>query len=355
MYIYTFSGLYEDNKWWIPLSDMDGLFCIDKEGDSEYVTFFGQEKYNGHYDISKVFSYNDKLIFVHRYAFEVKVLSKKNKELETVRHDIKSEFFISNAVKSDNIIWIYPNVMTVPIIKLNLDNMEMTEIKWNLKEADASLPIIRLKYYENKVYFATRKENDIKIGILDCNTDNITYKRLSEAKYINCIEVSDNKLWALYRSKSGKTILEEFDLNLDKGKKTDLSYKLELSDSIKINYFELVFKNNTLFAFSTFENKVSVIDLSTEDITDVYGEKRIESEEMTVSDIQRMEDKIIMYSPSLGCIEYFDISKREIVALNYDINQENYDCLCKDIVRTKGYVTEWDRLNLEKYLNVINS
>lgn len=348
--INVYSAYYEKGEgYWLPIFENGALYLADNDK-SLFIGMFDGGETELSKDIGKVISYDDKLYFFSRVGYEVWIVN-KNKEIKYVKYCEKKAKFLSNIECEDGFAWIFENYFDNKIVRLNLRTMEAESISLTNESIYDNLPITRTVVYNRRIYFATRTKEKVKIICLECENRKLTAIDIREARYINSIAVSENRIWALYYSKNNRTILQEMTLLGESINKTDITAKIILNDSLKIDYFKMIYTEGRLVIFPTYEIGVYEFDIDTKSIINIGADQK--KDYIVFNDIQKEENNIYLYSPSVGDVYTYSLENKKIEKLNLLIEKQEIMKNMDRMLSKRGIINENISLTLDIFTKYV--
>lgn len=355
MGVSTFTALHVENEgFWIPSSDINGLFFLNNENKLEYkCSFFGGESVSS-WEICKVIKDKESLYAFSRRSFEYWKYDVKYNRVERQKYYSGKTGLLSNVEYVNNRVWIIPCDYNCPILNIDLQNREVIEIPYTFDISLGSSGITRTCIYKDKIYWLNRKEKNIYIFSLDCRNNSLKYNAFEDAQFVNCIDVYEDKLCILYYSKDAQSILCLMDIN-----NYEILERINLTDTIKLpendslRYFKILYRNNKCFLFPVADENIKIIYENT--IEDIHAEevnRNVQSAGIYNNDIQVEENKVFIYSPGGDSIKVLNLDSEEINEEKIIVQTAYNDALkCQDY--GNFIIKENKNINMNDYIKMI--
>lgn len=357
MDMFTNAAYLDDNSdWWIQLASLNAVFYCKKNGENCYVgSLKGNEKALG-WKVGKIIEQGDYIYFFSRYEYVLWRYSKEDKKFEMFKYlDENVETLKGYELDGEN-VWIFPNNFTAPIIKLRLSDFHTKKISGNCGEEYEKSLITRTIYSDDVIYYASRNETNVKIGIFNTKNESIDYIDLPFAKYANCIDVFDGKIWVLYQTTDNRRIVAIIDISTNDIKQINLPQEVGLVDPPRYRYFRMFVKKNKIFLIGTTNYMVEMYDVENgtiEFLKETTGpfEGKTDRDILRI-DIQVREDLVYIFSPTLGRIQVLDTKEQRLSAIEIDIAKELRRAIVEKISEGNA-VKENEFLNLSRFLDAV--
>lgn len=332
MNLYTYSGIYlaDNQKLLIPTVNCNGLFAISKANQSQYLGIFNEASHPLAWMIVASHQIDREIYFFSFYQFCFWKFNLDTKKMEFVEYyKCDESFLVTNVELVNNQFWIFSNITTIPILIYDCYTGKVSNLSWDCITDHEGFPITKSVVYENKIFFATRKINNVQLAIVDCARKNISYKPIVDAQNIDTLTVYRDEVWLLYLHNNGKTVVERYNINDENGLIITLEDSNIVLNDQEIMYYQLIMYNNSLYAFSTKDNhilKINVKNANTKKIVNhqLQSNKKHMSE-FVMQSIQKVENGYLIYSPNLGYVQLFNIDSEELKSLNFMIDSSEID------------------------------
>lgn len=320
MNISTFSGYYDkENGWWLPSSEINGLFFFSNDGKSRYIGQFDNERMNP--IITKTIMYENKIYFFSRHGYEFWVIDRYESKIDYKKIlDYKGKI-ITNVEIVDGEIWFFPDSFENSIVKYSLESTKYEVINWNCSFYLGKNSITRTIIKGKDIYFASRLKKEILLFSLNTKTSILTNRRFEMADFINCLTIDDDAMWMLY-IRDGITYIGN-DAETDR-KEYNVSNVIKLDDSPQMLYFKMISFGEIILLFSSLSNQIVVFEKKKglcKKIELYQGEKNV-SGYSAQNDIQIIDEEVIIYSPGNYCINAINMNTLNQRMIDVEIEEQ---------------------------------
>ena len=197
----------ENNEIWIPAFEYNILCHIDESGETEIIGSFKDYQVKNGWVISKTIKHKDTMYFFSAFGPDYWVLSLKTKELSHYSYTKDLSFRAISFIQTNDCIYIIPRFGKDPILKLSFENhiaKTVSESVW----VDNVEHILGFSFlYDEKLYFASRTENQIKIFEYDIKSEKIRFKDLDDLRFVKSVVANSDGVFVLGRSKNAESII----------------------------------------------------------------------------------------------------------------------------------------------------
>ena len=351
MKIYSYSGLLEDGRLWIPIKDSNTLYCFETDYKGSFVGFLDGSTGKKCIEIWWIISYKNFLFLFSRNSYELWRVDKECKDIKYVKYLNEDVNGISNVELYDGIAWVLPDSFNGNIIRVDLESLTAQKKNYLKQGMDCYGPITPTKLRDGKVYFASRTENSICVYSFDCLNNVINSYPINNAKFVNCIDVDEDSIWILYLSKEKKEILLRKSVSSNSIEVFDLSEKIKLSNSIRMDYLRIIRKDNELLFIPFFNESIIRFSLDTMEMIDVTPSD--DKDYIVYSNAQVYLDLIILFSPSIGKIKKYNINSKEYGEMNLTMSFEESSRYYKAFISANPIIYEHEGFMLTSYVENI--
>lgn len=197
----------ENNELWIPASEYNLLCHLNGNGETEIIGSFKDYQLKNGWVISKTIKHKDTMYFFSAFGPDYWVLSLKTKELSHYSYTKDLSFRAISFIQTNDCIYIIPRFGKDPILKLSFENhiaKTVSESVW----VDNVEHILGFSFlYDEKLYFASRTENQIKIFEYDIKSEKIRFKDLDDLRFVKSVVANSDGVFVLGRSKNAESII----------------------------------------------------------------------------------------------------------------------------------------------------
>ena len=170
MNLYTYSGIYlaDNQKLLIPTVNCNGLFAISKANQSQYLGIFNEASHPLAWMIVASHQIDREIYFFSFYQFCFWKFNLDTKKMEFVEYyKCDESFLVTNVELVNNQFWIFSNITTIPILIYDCYTGKVSNLSWDCITDHEGFSITKSVVYENKIFFATRKINNVQLAIVD--------------------------------------------------------------------------------------------------------------------------------------------------------------------------------------------
>lgn len=358
--ILTYGAYTDGNKVWLPSKDYNAVFykiMNNNDGAKYFATLKDLANHNA-WLIEQVIFFEDQLFFFSRCAYQVWVMDVKTGNINPIIYSLPLDVNIRNVIINKNEAWIFPSVFEFPIKIFNLNEKKVTnEINWHEYTGNAisdQSSITKADIYLDNIYLATRKKNNINICKIDCINKKISFNQLLNIKFISCLTVCKDGIWALVYSDDNRICLNCYNLNSYNIKNSVVFQSIE-SWPINTNYSSMPFikmisYKNTLFLFPALHYNIIFFN------TESKKEGKIEYP-YEFQFTNNMEETTFFELCVIGNLAYiYPCSQRYILILNMetmDINVEEIYCNMDEFIAScrncKNLLLEKSEMGLDEF------
>lgn len=345
----AYCGLVENDNLWFCDKGFDTLFMADSRGQLNYVCDLTKKAGPG-LAIIKIVFWKESIIAFPRYSYGywmIHSVSDDKWDADYYEYGHDADCTISAIEQNGNEVWVFPNTSDIPIYCIDLDTQKTERINWMCPEKSSY--ITKTVYRNKHIYFATRLENRIYIGDFDCDKRKATYTKVDNARYVNCICVHQESVYALYINRLGETVLEKFTLDGISQKEYILREVNDIKNSLTITYLmmEIVDKHLILYQYDSYR----IIDVNLDDNTrtDIYYDSNAKG---GFWESYKLDNKTFLIS-ACGDAGIFSHTSKKFETITFSATLGTKGKLCKKLLMEEDCIVESICLGLDAYINAI--
>ncbi len=324
-------GAYTDGiEFWLPSREINALFYMDTESNQmKFLTDFPHCQKPGAWEIADGIAYKNKILFFSKRAYQVWVFDTQTKEIRDYIYCNNKVDIITNIKKVGEEIWIFSNSFKIPILCLDLLTRNILTVNWEEyteKNSDESSFTKAVKQGE-KLYFATRKTNQIYLCIIHCTQKKITYKKIVTLHSINCLQVKDNKLWLLGKNHYYQTVLQRYDIDAwEQETEIEMKEAKKIGERILLNYFQMVVFENKIFLLPACAKTIIVYDMVTGEerklqYPSAFDHSNFDREEIIFGQAKQIEEQLYLYPYCTGQILNLNMRTLTLETVNQTMDE----------------------------------
>ena len=270
MEISTYGAYTDGTNIWLSSANINALFhqkLTDSEEAKYLCSFEGAENPNA-WKIGNVLYFDNMLYFFSQYAYEVWIYDLHTQKMTEVKYYERKSCFIPDVVQVGNEAWVMPRGFDTPIIIFNLSTWRSRYLNLKRDAYVSDENSFIYSWVENSViYFATRTCGNIHVCKLNCANQEIQYKRVEYAKYINCLTVYAGNLYVLVLDDENRPVLKRY--------KADY---LTEEESIALSKINSLWNDTTMFYFRmlSFEKYIIMLPGCAEEVVVYNTETKME-------------------------------------------------------------------------------
>lgn len=359
MKISACSAKYEENRgFWIPINGLGALILYNDNEESEIIGYLkGGEKLS-EVTIAKVVISDKYVLCFSRINYAVWVYNKENGIIKYLRYSDRKNNGVLSIVEGNEYVYITHNSFEKdinPFYSMKLDTLEVKEINIDYTKIINRSAITKVVFNDGKLFFAQRKENEIKVISINNKNDRIESFEIKNARFINCISVNNQEIWALYLDINGKTKLSAFSQNGIKIYDYDISKDVQIGETIMMEIPYMIFNDNKIGLVHYSCNMISIItikDISMYECENVYG-KEISEEKGLIYDVDIFKEGLYLFSPSLGFIEKFMWKSLKFEEIKIQISDRQIEKCVQNVVNNGEILRESESISLGTFINVL--
>ncbi|MBE6813974.1 MAG: hypothetical protein E7522_00830 [Ruminococcaceae bacterium] len=343
----------ENNELWIPASEYNILCHIDKNGKTEVIGSFKDYQVKNGWIISKVLKYKNKLYFFSSLGPDYWVLNLDKKELAHHVYTTDLSFSAISFIQMDDFIYIIPRFGKDSILKLNFDSFVSEIVSEPVFDENEQIHTHAF-LYEEKIYFASRTENQISIFEYNTKTKAIKSNELHDLRFIKSVVSKADGIFVLGRNKNAESVILQIDSDdLDIKKIFYYDDTIPLNDDI-IMFHVFNIKEKLLF-ISTNENSGFVFEKNSNDeykINVVKGSKHYDVNNFSS---QIVDEKIYFSSIKNEFFWCYDVENLEDYLVDYELDESELINKILNSERFENVFKECKYFKLETFIRCMES
>lgn len=357
MNINTYNAYYSyEDGWWIPVRNLGAIFHIDSDGKNEFIGILrGGEKHFSS-DIGKIISINEKVYFFSRVAYELWIYDKTQKRIDYHKYFDDDVEMISNVEIIKGNVWIFPNTIKKPVIVMDINDVNKCDLIDLEIGEDLSESITRTCVYKDSIYFMNRTKNNVHIFEINTDTRSIKNRKIKNASYVNCITVSD-AFYFLFRNTDGESRLGITSKGFIDDEVTELPIDIQLPNNVSIEYFKMLYIDDSLFAISSNHGEIIEINPKTGSVKRYYNDDirgyKTEPGAPVMNDIQVVNGNMYMFSPILGAIYVFSLVNKMFIKSSITINDIEFAQSVKGFLEDNNIIIENKQILLKDFVTTM--
>ncbi len=262
-------GAYTDGKGiWLPSNNINALFyqSLTEQKGAEYLCSFEGGEFSDAWRIGNVFRFKDQLFFFSLCSYEVWILDLQTQKMRKLNYYLKKRCYTPNIIKVQNQAWVIARSFQEPIIIFDFATEKIEVVKWrNTDHISDENSFTGACEDHGYLYFASRFCENIHIFKLSCNNGNIQCKKLNHVKYINCLTVYRENIYAFVMDDCGRPVWKRYlKQNLIEEGTIELKQHIPTWKQVSMFYFQMICFHNMILLLPSLAENIIIYHIDTQ-------------------------------------------------------------------------------------------